>query len=146
MAYSEIFNEFVSLTLSTNSSGNACHPGFLFVCLFKSFLLFFFSKCCAWLTRRWTLKIFYQQCVMTVLDRGLLNLIYIPPDLRNLTLVCDIRFFLSWFCNRRFCVHWRPFLKYVHISCRVVISKLLTFWLNILLYLIKNNTSIDKDT
>lgn len=145
MAYSEIFNEFVSLTLSTNSSGNACHPGVLFVCLFNLFFSFFFNMLC--LTNpQWSQNISYEQCVMTVLDRGLLNLIYIPRDLRNLTLVCDTGFFLSWFCNRRFCVHWRPFLKYVHISCRVVISNLLTFSLNILLYLIKNNTRIDKDT
>lgn len=144
MAYSEIFNEFVSLTLSTNSSGNACHPGFLFVCLFKSFLLFFFSKCCAWLTRRWTLKISYQRYDRFrpgTFEFDLYSAWLEEPDISVWHTV-----FLSWFCNRRFCVHWRPFLKYVHISCRVVISKLLTFWLNILLYLIKNNTSIDKDT
>ena len=127
MAYSEIFNEFVSLTLSTNSSGNACHPGFYFVCLFNLFFSFFFFNMLCLTNPQWSQNISYEQCVMTVLDRGLLNLIYIPRDLRNLTLVCDIRFFLSWFRNRRFCVHWRPFLKYVHISCRVVISKLLTF-------------------
>ena len=39
---------------------------------------------------------------MTVLDRGLLNLIYIPPDLRNLTLVCDIRFFYHDFVTDGF--------------------------------------------
>ena len=83
---------------------------------------------------------------MTVLDRGLLNLIYIPRDLRNLTLVCDIRFFYHGFVTDGFVSTDALFLKYVHISCRVVISNLLTFSLNILLYLIKNNTSIDKDT
>ena len=42
---------------------------------------------------QWSQNISHEQYVMTVLDRGLLNLIYIPRDLRNLTLVCDILFF-----------------------------------------------------
>ena len=51
---------------------------------------------------QWSQNISYEQYVMTVLDRGLLNLIYIPRDLRNLTLVCDIRFFYHGFVTDGF--------------------------------------------